>query len=81
MPGTPQRIIRLVETFDRNIETYKNQQYNETQLRREFIDPFFETLGWDVANIQGRAQAYKDVIHEDAIKIAPQAGIVEIRGF
>ena len=70
MPGAPQRIIRLVETFDRNIEAYKNQQYNETQLRREFIDPFFETLGWDVANIQGRAQAYKDVIHEDAIKIA-----------
>ena len=63
------RVIELVETFDRNIEAYKNQQYNETQLRREFIDPFFEELGWDITNKGGLAQAYKDVIHEDAIKI------------
>ncbi len=44
--------------------------YNETQLRREFIDPFFEALGWDVTNKAGYAEQYKDVIHEDAIKIA-----------
>jgi len=69
MPNTPSRIVELVETFDRSIETYKNQRYNETQLRREFIDPFFEALGWDVTNKSGHAQAYKDVIHEDAIKI------------
>jgi len=62
-------IKNLVETFDRNITAYKNQQYNEAQLRREFIDPFFEELGWDVTNKRGYAQAYKDVIHEDAIKI------------
>jgi len=48
---------------------YHSQQYNETQLRREFIDPFFEELGWDVTNKAGYAQAYKDVIHEDAIKV------------
>lgn len=68
MAETPQKIIELVETFDRNIDTYKTQ-YNETQLRREFIDPFFETLGWDMTNKQGYAPAYRDVIHEDAIKI------------
>jgi len=67
--AVPKQVVQLVETFDRNIEAYKNQQYNETQLRREFIDPFFCALGWDVANEQGYAQAYKDVIHEDAIKI------------
>ncbi len=44
-------------------------QYNETQLRREFLDPFFAALGWDVVNNQGYAEAYKDVIHEDALKI------------
>ena len=69
MSSTPPRIIELVETFDRNIETYHSQQYNETQLRREFIDPFFEELGWDVSNKQGYAQAYKEVIHEDAVKV------------
>ncbi len=67
--GVPEKIRQLVETFDRNIETYKNQGYNETQIRREFLDPFFEALGWDVANKKGYAQAYKEVIHEDAIKV------------
>jgi hypothetical protein len=69
MAVVPTRICELVETFDRHIEAYRSQQYNETQLRREFIDPFFEELGWDVTNKAGYAQAYKDVIHEDAIKI------------
>ncbi|MFZ0035247.1 MAG: DNA methyltransferase, partial [Sedimentisphaerales bacterium] len=69
MSSAPLRIVKLVETFDRNIETYHSQQYNETQLRREFIDPFFEELGWDVSNKQGYAQAYKEVIHEDAVKV------------
>jgi len=67
--AVPKDILHLVETFDSNIESYKNPQYNETQLRREFVDPFFEALGWDVTNKAGHAQAYKDVIHEDAIKI------------
>jgi len=65
----PNNIIELVERFDRNLETYKQGKYNETQLRREFIAPFFEELGWDVANKKGYAEAYKDVIHEDAIKV------------
>jgi type I restriction-modification system DNA methylase subunit len=60
----------LVERFERNIEAYHSPAYNETQLRREFIDPFFEALGWDVANKAGYAEQYKDVVHEDAIKIA-----------
>ncbi len=69
MSGMPKQINELIERFDRNIGSYRNQAYNETQLRREFIDPFFEALGWDVTNRAGYAEAYKDVIHEDAIKI------------
>jgi len=65
----PTPILELVERFCANCDAYRSGQYNETQLRREFIDPFFETLGWDVNNKQGFAEAYKDVIHEDAIKI------------
>ena len=62
-------MVELVERFDRNVEIYRSGSYNETQLRREFLDPFFEALGWDVGNTQGYAEAYKDVIHEDAIKV------------
>ena len=68
MPA-PALIHELVERFDRNRDVYRSGMYNETQARREFIDPFFEALGWDVNNRQGYAEAYKDVIHEDAIKI------------
>jgi hypothetical protein len=69
MCSVPSRVVELIETFARGIEAYHSSQYNETQLRREFIDPFFEELGWDVTNKAGYAQAYKDVIHEDAIKV------------
>lgn len=67
--SVPDRIKKLIETFYNNLESYKKSNYNETQVRREFIDPFFEELGWDVSNKNGYAEAYKDVIHEDAIKV------------
>jgi|CXWL01.1.fsa_nt_gi hypothetical protein len=69
MSQAPPIVATLVDRFEQNRESYKSQGYNETQVRREFLDPFFEALGWDVANKQGHAEAYKDVIHEDAIKI------------
>ena len=65
----PKEVLELINRFDRNREAYQSGQYNETQLRREFIDPFFKALGWDVDNEKGYAEAYKDVIHEDAIKV------------
>jgi predicted type IV restriction endonuclease len=69
MPA-PQIILELIERFERNEETYKTGSYNETQTRHEFIDHFFEALGWDVNNKAGNAEAYKDVIHEDAVKVS-----------
>jgi len=65
----PQTIKDLITRFTENQASYSASTYNETQLRREFLDPFFEALGWDVANKQGYAEAYKEVIHEDAVKI------------
>ena len=62
-------ILELTERFERNRESYRSGQYNETQLRREFLDPLFMALGWDVNNKQGYAEAYKDVIHKDALEI------------
>ncbi len=66
---TPASIHDLVTRFRANLDSYKRGIYNETQVRIEFIDPFFEALGWDVANRQGYAEAYKDVVHEEAIKV------------
>lgn len=66
---TPDIIHQLVQRFEEHKETYRSGKYNETQLRREFLDPFFEALGWDVFNKQGYAEMYKDVIHEDSLEI------------
>ncbi|MFH1549813.1 MAG: N-6 DNA methylase, partial [Planctomycetota bacterium] len=68
MADCPAEITRLVEQFGRNIDSYRESRYKEAQLRKEFIDPFFEALGWDTANRAGKAEAYKDVIHEASLK-------------
>lgn len=65
----PDPILELVERFANNRNAYRSDQYNEARLRIEFLNPFFEALGWDVNNKQGYAEAYKDVIYEDAIKV------------
>ncbi len=64
-----QKIGELVDRFRKNIDVYKKSAYKEAQVRREFIDPFFEALGWDVSNKQGFAEQYKEVVLEDTIKV------------
>jgi hypothetical protein len=65
----PKELHALCSHFRDNQDEFKSHSYNETRLRREFIDPFFELLGWDVQNRNRYAEAYKDVLHEDAIRI------------
>ena len=68
MPA-PDVVRQLVKRFEENLDSYRSSRYNETQLRREFLDPLFEALGWDVFNKAGYAENYKDVIHEDSIEV------------
>ncbi len=63
------KISELVDRFEEQYTSYKNGDYNETSTRRDFIDPFFKALGWDIDNEQGYSEAYREVIHEDKIKI------------
>jgi len=65
----PREILALVERFQDNADAYLSGPYNETQVRLDFINPFCEWLGWDMDNRSGYAEAYRDVIHEDAIKV------------
>ena len=62
-------IAALVARFREQHASYKRTDYNETQVRRDFIDPFFKALGWDVDNSAGNAEAYREVIHEDRVKV------------
>ena len=69
MSTAPDEIRRLVRQFDEHRDAYRRGDYNETELRRDFLDPFFAALGWDVHNAQGYAEAYRDVIHEDSLRV------------
>lgn len=63
------KVKELVNRFNEQFTSYKKSIYNETQTRRDFIDPFFKALGWDIDNEQGFAESYREVIHEDRVKV------------
>lgn len=71
MPAPP-LIQDLIQRFDDHSSHYISVEYKEDQLRQEFINPLFELLGWDMANKAGHAPQYRDVIHEDALKIGAE---------
>ena len=49
MPA-PEIVHQLVAKFTENRDAYRSSKYNEAQLRQEFLDVFFEALGWDIYN-------------------------------
>ena len=65
----PRELLDLIARYAEHRGSYRDETYKEAQLRKEFIDPFLELLGWDVANRQGYAEAYKEVINEYAMSI------------
>lgn len=65
----PKEVAELVQRFSADAASYRSASYNETQVRREFIDVFLQGLGWDVGNASGQHNRLKEVIHEDALRI------------
>jgi predicted type IV restriction endonuclease len=47
----PGEVTELIERFDRNLDSYRSGKYNETQIRQEFVNPLFESFGWDIYNV------------------------------
>jgi adenine-specific DNA-methyltransferase len=62
-------IEKLVNRYAEQQKAYHAADYNETKTRRDFIDPFFKALGWDMDNEQDVSEAYREVVHEDKVKI------------
>ncbi len=58
---TPESIQRLVEKFEAGKAHFTQPDYNEAQLRQEFVNPFFAALGWDVGDSH-------QVLHEAGLK-------------
>ncbi len=68
--SAPAEVLALVERFSARRAHFEQPDYNETQVRVEFINPFFRALGWDVENQSGQPPALRDVVHEDSLRIA-----------
>jgi len=66
-----QSIKELADKFARNHSWYTSSQsdYNETQLRVDFINPFLIALGWDVRNEKQVPQHLREVVHEDTVEV------------
>jgi hypothetical protein len=61
-------IKQLIEKYLADRKHYLTNKYNETLLRSDFLDPFFELLGWDIKNNAGKTTNEREVILEEALK-------------
>lgn len=58
----------LVKKYHSNRKAYLRADYNETQLRTDFLDPLFELLGWDIKNSSGKLTNEREVLVEEGLK-------------
>ncbi|MYE27070.1 MAG: N-6 DNA methylase [Chloroflexi bacterium] len=55
----PESLTQLVDKFERERERFRQPDYNEAQLREQFVNPFFRALGWDLG---------EQVLHEAGLR-------------
>jgi len=62
-------VKKLVDNFEKNEIDYcrSSSNYNEAQLRKDFVEPFFAALGWDVQNKMGLPQNLREVTYEGRV--------------
>ncbi len=63
------RLIELVRAYAEHFAQYSRTDYNETEVRNDFINPFFEILGWDVLNKKKLPQHLREVKHEASVYV------------
>ena len=63
----------LVERYKNNRAEYRRSEYNESQVRNDFLNDFLSALGWDVNNGQGLPHRLREVIVEESILVAEEA--------
>ncbi len=58
------RLAALVQQFGRHHPDYLRPTYSEAQARLDFINSFFEALGWDIRNKAGLGSKEREAIVE-----------------
>lgn len=68
-------MTQIINTLEKLVARFKTDEsrfissastYQETEVRVEFIDPFFELLGWSMNNSAGQPSAIRDVLREES---------------
>jgi hypothetical protein len=65
----PQEVLDLLARYKREEAALQADTYGEADTRKEFVEPLFTALGWDVANVAKHAEPYKDVVNEYSLNI------------
>lgn len=63
------KLSLLIKRYEQNIEFVHHPEYDETSVRVDYINNFFEILGWDISNRQGFPQPIREVIHEASVTV------------
>ncbi len=58
------KLKSLVQKFEANKYHYLSRKYLEEEVKIDFINPFFEVLGWDVRNTKGLSPYDREVVVE-----------------
>lgn len=61
----------LVARYERHRHEYISQSslYSETDIREDFINPFFELLGWDIRNERNLTRQFREVVRETRVAV------------
>ncbi|MCP4363213.1 MAG: N-6 DNA methylase [Chloroflexi bacterium] len=64
----------LIARYERYRHEYISHDslYSETDIREDFINPFFELLGWDVRNARNLSRQFREVVRETRVVINEQ---------
>lgn len=63
------QMAERVDAYASRFNEFRRHDYNETEVRIDFVNPFFKALGWDVDNEVGRPQHLREVTHEATVLV------------
>ena len=63
-------VIALINTFQQNQSRYLAPNYQEAEVRKDFIDKFWKALGWDVDHDEQTNPAEQEVKIERGVAVA-----------
>ncbi len=63
-------VCQLVKDFQAHEKRYLSPEYQEAEVRKDFIDKFFMALGWDVNHDQQKNPYEQEVKVEREVKVA-----------